>query len=165
MNVIIETERLAIEPLQISDKLFILKLLNTEGWLTNIGYRNVNNAEDASMYIQKILDNTNYFCHVFKLKQTQEPLGIVTFIFRDNQKHPDIGFAMLPEYEKKGYAYEATKGYLNEIVRKGRFEKILGITSPANTNSQRLLEKLGLNFQEKSIQENAELLIYSLPLK
>ena len=117
------------------------------------------------MYIQKILDNTNYFCHVFKLKQTQEPLGIVTFIFRDNQKHPDIGFAMLPEYEKKGYAYEATKGYLNEIVRKGRFEKILGITSPANTNSQRLLEKLGLNFQEKSIQENAELLIYSLPLK
>ena len=165
MNTSLETERTWIRPLELKDKNFILKLLNTQGWLKYIGDRNVKNSNDAEIYIQKILDNTKYSYHVFELKETHQAIGIITFLYRDNLEFPDLGFAMLPEFEKKGYAYEACKKYLNEIIRKNHLTQINAITLPSNTNSIQLIEKLGLEF-EKEISENSEkLYLYSIRVK
>jgi RimJ/RimL family protein N-acetyltransferase len=115
MYVHLETERLSLRPLNLEDSEFIVRLLNTEGWLSFIGDRNVRNPQDAKGYIEKILSNPKYFYNVIELKEAGHPIGIVTFLERDNQKYPDIGFALLPEYEKKGYAFEACERYLNEL--------------------------------------------------
>jgi RimJ/RimL family protein N-acetyltransferase len=160
----IETERLFIRPITTSDKSFILKLLNTQGWLKFIGDRKVRDEIDAEKYIQNILDNKNYFYSVFERKYDREPLGIITFLYRDNQQFPDIGFAMLPEFDKKGYASEAAKKYLEEIVNDKKVNKVIAITLPDNSKSIRLLERLGLKY-ENEIQNNSELLhLYSLTL-
>lgn len=164
MFITLETERLFVEPLKMEDNNFILELLNSKGWLKYIGDRNVKNEEDASKYIQKTLDNANYFCSILKLKSTRQPIGILTFIIRENQKYPDLGFAMLPTFEKKGYAFEASSRYLVEIIKSRKFDKILGITMAENENSIKLLEKLGLKFQEKRVEENEEISIYGMPL-
>ena len=63
---------------------------------------------------------------------------------------------MLPEYEKKGYAFEAANNYLMEL-NKNQIGKIIAITKPDNKNSITLLKKLGLVF-EKSYSENDEIL-------
>jgi len=58
----------------------------------------------------------------------------------------DIGFAFLPAYENKGYAFESA----NEIKRAGievfGISSISAITTKDNVASQKLLEKLGLKF-------------------
>ena len=110
----IETERLIIRPIRIGDAEFIKALVNSDGWLKFIGDRNVSNKDDALRYIQKILDNENYYYSVFELKESGEAIGIVTFLKRDDEKFPDIGFAILPEYEKMGYAFEASYAYLEK---------------------------------------------------
>jgi RimJ/RimL family protein N-acetyltransferase len=100
--------------------------------------------------------NNKFFYSVFEIKETNTPIGIVTFLYRENKNYPDIGFAMLPQYEKKGYAFEAANNYLKEL-NKNQGGKIIAITKPDNENSITLLKKLGLVF-EKSYCENDEIL-------
>ena len=156
MNLNLETERLYMRPLMIKDVDFIIQLLNSKGWIQFIGDRNVKDIKAANEYIQRILLNKKYFYTVFEIKETNMPIGIVTFLYRENKNYPDIGFAMLPQYEKKGYAFEAANNYLKEL-NKNQVGKIIAITKPDNENSITLLKKLGLVF-EKSYSENDEIL-------
>jgi RimJ/RimL family protein N-acetyltransferase len=160
MNVSIETERLNIRPLRIEDADFIIQLLNTKGWLQFIGDRNVKDAQSANEYIQRILSNNKFFYNVFEIKETNTPIGIVTFLYRENYDSPDIGFAMLSQYEKRGYAFEATKKYLVKLIE-NNICKIIAITKPENKNSIRLLIKLGLHFEKTFLENNEELEMYS----
>ena len=160
----IETERLLIRPIKITDKDFIFDLLNSKGWLQFIGDRKVTNINEAEKYIQKIIDNKNYFYNVFELKETKQQAGIITFLYRDNHQFPDIGFAMLPEFENKGYATEATKKYLKEIIDEKQINKIIAITLPDNLKSIRLIERLGFRYEDKFKDKSETLNLYSLVL-
>lgn len=155
MYIEIETERLVLRPLNPADGDFIIQLLNSEGWLNFIGDRNVKNSDNAKQYIEKILGNSKYFYSVFELKNTGQPIGIVTFLERDNQIYPDIGFALLPAFEKRGYTYEACKSYLDAILKTNKFENIIAITFSNNTKSISLLTKLGLTY-ELDYEENGK---------
>ncbi|MBI2730086.1 MAG: GNAT family N-acetyltransferase [Sphingobacteriales bacterium] len=148
-----ETERLVIEPITLNDNLFILELLNTEGWIKFIGDRNVHSPEDATQYIQRILNNPKFNYFVFRLKENNIPIGLVTFLQRDDLDYPDIGFAMLPAYSKKGFSYEASKKVMDEIINSGKHEKVLAITLKDNYQSIRLLEKLGLSREGEKIKD------------
>jgi len=160
----IETERLSIRPIRIADKGFILHLLNTKEWLQFIGDRKVKNNTDAEKYIQNILDNKHFFCSVFELKETKTPIGIITFLYRDNQVFPDIGFAILPQFNKKGYTFEATKKYLEEMIKEKKVNKIIAITLPENINSIRLIKKLGLTYEYQFTDQSEVLHLYALLL-
>lgn len=164
MNVNLETERLNIRPLMIQDAEFIIELLNSKGWLQFIGDRNVKDTESANVYIQKILSNNKFFYNVFEIKDTNTPIGIVTFLYRENYDCPDIGFAMLPQFEKKGYAIEATSHYLKELDR-NKIGKIIAIAKSDNSNSLKLLGKLGMTFEKTYIENDEKLNIYSRLIK
>jgi [ribosomal protein S5]-alanine N-acetyltransferase len=154
------TDRLLIEPLSESDNAFILELVNTDGWIKNIGNRNVNNQMDAIAYIQKINENKNVTYWTVKLKATNEAIGIITFIKRDYLEHNDIGFAFLPNFANKGYAFEATQKVLSFLVQGNNFSYILATTIPENISSISLLKKLGLQFDKTIEIENEILHIY-----
>jgi [ribosomal protein S5]-alanine N-acetyltransferase len=162
MYVQIETERLKIRPISINDGEFMLKLMNTEGWLQFIGDRNVQNAHDAQLYVQKILANPRFFYSVFELKTNQRAIGIVSFLEREQQKHPDIGFAILPQFAAKGYTFEACRSYLDFIISLDKYENIIGITSAANQPSIALLTKLGLRYSQSQPEKDIILSTYSL---
>ncbi len=139
-----------------------MQLVNSEGWLRFIGNRNISNTIDAKKYIQKILDNTKIFYNVFELKELQKAIGIVTFLEREGERFPDIGFALLPEFEKNGYTIEASKAYLKEIDTLNEYENIIAITLPDNQKSIRVLRKLGLKYQGDYKKEDETLSYHSL---
>ena len=160
----IETERLIIRPIKITDSRLIFDLLNSEGWLKFIGDRNVKTIIEAENYIQNILDKKNFFYSIIELKATQQSVGIITFLYRDNQQFPDIGFAILPEFEKKGYAFEAAKKYLEEIANEKQTHKVIAITLPDNSKSIKLIERLGLSCEGQYPDKSEVLLLYSMTL-
>lgn len=161
MLYLMETKRLRIKQLALSDDLFMMELMNSTGWITFIGDRNIQTQTDAVNYIHKIQGNNNYTCLVFALKETETPIGIVTIIKRDNLEHHDIGFALLPQYGKLGYAFEASKKVLDALLKSQLHSKILAITVKDNDKSISLLEKLGLNFIEEKTEDNEVMLVYS----
>lgn len=156
------TQRLLLTELTLGDAEFILELVNTPEWIQYIGNRNINSQEDATAYIQKIIDDpaTNYW--IVKIQDQRIPIGIITFIKREYLQHHDIGFAFLSQHTKQGYAYEATTAVLSAVLKDPAHAQILATTVKENTNSIQLLKKLGFRFSKKVKSENITLLVYSL---
>jgi len=159
-----QTKRLILHEVSVHDEAFIRELVNTSEWLKFIGDRNIRTPEDAQLYIQNIICNPNIYYWIVRLKIENISIGIVTFIKRDYLKHYDIGFALLPKYTKKGYAYEATTVVLNDAILNSSHTHISALTIKENTDSIKLLEKLGLSFEEE-IQQGSNLVsIFSAPV-
>jgi ribosomal-protein-alanine N-acetyltransferase len=167
MHLNLETNRLIIRPISIDDNGFIWKLVNTEGWLKYIGDRNVNNDQDAKIYIQKILDREGegWYYGVFENKHTKIAMGIVTFLQRETQAYPDLGFATLPEFEGFGYTLEASQAFLDNLLSDHHdLSKIIAITKSDNLRSINLIKKLGFEFFDTDAMDH-QLSIYMISKK
>ena len=158
----LSTGRLLIENITLNDNEFIFELLNSEGWLKFIGNRNVASGEEAKAYIQKIIDNPNVHYWIVKLKSGQAAIGIITFIKRDYLEFHDIGFAFLPVFSKKGYAYEATQTVLDNVIQTNDTTNILATTLSGNIPSIKLLQKLGFSYQSDIQHDNVKLCLYGI---
>ncbi len=161
MQDVFSTDRLTLDKLSTDDAVFISRLVNTAGWIRFIGNRNVNNHADAEAYIRRILENTAITYWVVRLRERDEPVGVVTFIKRVYLSHHDIGFAFLPEHNGKGYAFEAASTVMNSAVNDFSHSTILATTMKENIQSIALLKKLGLQFEKEILVENETLLVYS----
>jgi RimJ/RimL family protein N-acetyltransferase len=159
-----ETERLLLKELHPDNAVFMKELVNTQGWIRFIGERNVATIEDSLKYIQKILNNPNVTYWVIYLKQEGTAIGIISFIKRDYLDHHDIGFALLPQFEKKGYALEAANEVLTQVSMIGNHTRILATVLKENTGSIMLLGKLGLIFEKQIDVDGETLLLYGTDL-
>lgn len=150
---IIETQRLQIQEVNKNDTQFIFDLLNSPGWIQHIGNRGIRTLTDAEAYIQSPLaqsyEKDGFGLYKMVLKEEQKPIGLCGLIDRSDLPHVDIGFAILPQYQGKGYTFEAAKATMEHGQSKLGLEVIWGITGPSNIKSQKLLEKLGLKFLKK----------------
>ncbi len=143
-----ETERLIIRPTLESDSKFIFKLLNTPKWVQYIGDRNIRNDEDAKVYIREKmipqLERLGYSNYTLIRKTDNQKIGTCGLYDREGIEGIDIGYAFLPEYEKKGYAFEASNKLKEAAFKEFDIKIICAITRKDNISSQQLLEKLGL---------------------
>ena len=148
---VFETERLALRELRESDANFILQLVNEPSWLRYIGDKGIRTAAAAEEYIRtgpvSMYARCGYGLWLVELKEGAVPIGICGLIKRDVLEDVDIGFAFLPAYWRKGYAFESAAGtvkYGKEVVG---LTRLVAIMSPDNYPSHCLLEKLGFRFE------------------
>ena len=109
-------------------------------------------------YILWIQQNKAFYYHVIRFKDSFEPIGVVTLLHRNGQPAPDLGFALLPDYEGQGYAFEACAAYLQKLKEERTLGVVLAIAMPANEKSLKLLGRLGFSF-EKEMEEAGEALV------
>lgn len=162
MQTSISTDRLSIDPITSVDNNFVLKLVNSKGWIEFIGDKNIRSPEDSSSYIQRIIDNPKIDYWIVRIKGNNAPIGIITLIKRDYLAHYDIGFAFLPAYANNGYAHEATKAVLYNVTHSPDHSHILGITNPNNISAIKLLKKLGLKFENEIEVEDTKMQVYGV---
>ncbi|HHH54289.1 MAG TPA: N-acetyltransferase [Bacteroidetes bacterium] len=166
-----ETERLILKPTSESDSEFILKLVNTPKWLKYIGDRNIKTVENARDYIKEKmipqLERLGYANYTVIRKQDNQKIGTCGLYDRKGLNGIDIGFAFLPEYEKKGFAFEASNKLKEVAFSEFNIKVISAFTTKDNISSQKLLEKLGLKFigTTKIPNDDEELLQYKIEYK
>ena len=148
---ILETDRLCLRQLMLTDAGFILELVNEPAWLRFIGDRGIRTLDDARNYIATgPLDSYQRFgfgLYLVELKSDHIPLGICGLIKREALPNVDLGFALLPRFWGHGYALEAAKAVLTLAHGTLGLRRVVAITNPDNTRSIRVLEKLGLRFE------------------
>jgi len=154
------TGRLKLEILNLDDYDFLISLVNSKGWLENIGDRNIHSKEDAVEYINKILTTGNFIYWVVKIKDVNTPIGIISFLKRSYLENFDIGFAFLPNFSSKGYAFEAANEVLKMLSGLREFNVVLATTLFSNKKSIKLLSRLGFTFEKGIEIENEKLHIY-----
>ena len=166
-----ETERLIIRPTSENDAEFILQLLNTPKWIKYIGDRNIKTVDKAKEYIKEKmipqLERLGYSNYTLFRKEDNQKIGSCGLYDRDGLEGIDIGFAFLPDYEKKGFAFEASNRLKDAAFNELGIEIISAITTKENISSQQLLEKLGLklNGTTKLPNDDEELLFYKIEKK
>lgn len=164
---VLDTERLELYLITSADAPFYIKLFNSPGWLKYIGDRNIHTLEEAEAYIEQHYISSytanGYGSYAVRLKKTGETIGTCGLYQRESLEHPDIGFAFLPDFEGKGYGYESAAAVMNYAKNTLGIQKILGFTTHYNTNSIKLLKKLGLAAAGTFTFENdpEELLLFS----
>lgn len=162
-----ETERLHIRPTEVSDAVFILELVNTPKWFKYIGDRNVKSIGDAKEYIKNKmlpqLEKLGYSNYTVIRKSDNMKIGTCGLYDREGLNGIDLGFAFLPKYEKKGYAYESVRKLKEVAVTEFKLSEINAITNKDNKRSQILLEKIGLKFEKmiKFPNEDMEVMYYT----
>ncbi len=145
-----ETERLYIKPTTSEDAKFIFELMNSPKWLTYIGDRAVNSIDDAKAYIaEKMtpqLARLGFATYTVIRKTDDQKIGSVGLYDRDGLDGIDIGFAFLPKYEQKGYAFESASKLKSIAFEHFKINKLNAITVSENVSSQKLIEKLGFTY-------------------
>jgi [ribosomal protein S5]-alanine N-acetyltransferase len=148
---VLETTRLILRRLTLDDAEFIFRLVNDPSWLRFIGDKNVHNLDDARRYLREgpldMYQRYGFGMYRVQERATGTPAGMCGLIKRDTLPDADVGYAFLPEFRGKGYAYEAAAAVLDHGNRAFGLRRILAITTPTNEASIRVLEKAGMKFE------------------
>jgi len=141
-----ETERLILRPTGLEDAALVLELLNTPKWLKFIGDRNVKSLEEAQKYIKNRmlpqLERLGYSNYTLVKKSDGTLIGTCGLYDREGLEGIDIGFALLPQFEGRGYGFEAARRIKKAAFEDFGIEQLQGITAKENIASQNLLKKL-----------------------
>ena len=167
---VLTSARVAVRDLTMSDAPFIVTLLNDSDFIRNIGDRGVRTETDACEYL-RAGPLASYARHGFGLRAvtpagTDEPMGICGLLKRDTLPHPDLGFAFLPPFRARGYAFEAATLVIDDARARLRVQTVLAIVNPENAASIRLLERLRFRSvgTTRLAGDSPELLLFSADL-
>jgi RimJ/RimL family protein N-acetyltransferase len=153
--------------MEVTDAPFILALLNEPSFLRYIGDKKVRTVEDAEQYILNgpvaSYERHGFGLCLVELKETHTPIGMCGLLKRDELPAADIGFAVMPDFWNKGFAYEAAAAVMNDARERLKLERVLAITNQDNEPSIKLLQKLGLRIERliKMSTDSAELFLLS----
>ena len=151
----IETSRLRLCWLELTDADFIYRLVNDPQWLRYIGDKQVSDLDEARRDIEDgprtMYRQFGFGLNRVALKDSDTPIGICGLLQRDSLPLPDLGFAFLPEYRGQGYAWEAADAIMQHAFLILRQTQVAAIVNPDNHSSIKLLDKLGFRL-DKQIQ-------------
>lgn len=165
---ILETERLKLRRITTYDSPFIIELLNDPSFIKNIGDKKVRTKEDAHKYILNgpvsSYEKFGFGLYLVELKDSGLSIGICGLIKRDNLNDVDVGFAFLPGYWYKGYAFESASAVVEYGRKNFGLKRILGITTPENIPSINVLQKIGLEFESmiKMTEDEPEIKLFAV---
>jgi len=164
----LNTERLLVRGFDTNDAEFILELLNQPSFIQFIGDKGVRSVDDARNYITtgpiESYQRHGFGLYLVELKDRKVPIGMCGVLKRESLPDPDLGFAFLPEYWGKGYAFEAASAALDQARDFFKLARILAITNPDNDASIKLLATLGFQFERvmKLSTDSDEVKLFSL---
>src|SRR5260221_11172053 len=151
MLLVLETERLTLRRIGVSDAGFIRDLLNEPSFLLHIGDKGVRTEDDARRYIQDgpqaSYERFGFGLYLVERKEGGEPIGICGLLKREWLEDVDLGFALQPRFWREGYALEAASAVLAHAHEGLGLRRIVALTSLDNEPSIRLLARLPFRFE------------------
>lgn len=147
---IFETERLWLRPTLEEDTQLIMDVFNTPGALEYIGDRNIRTREDAMTFIAertlRQLRKKTFANYTLIEKRSGAKVGVCGLYDRPGIPYVDLGYALLPEYERRGFAAEASRRLMEAARDEFGLTELAAFTHPENTRSQKTLDNLGFEY-------------------
>ncbi len=147
---VLRTQRLSLRRFELDDAPFMFELVNQRSFKEFIGDKGVATLADARSYIEDgplaAYGERGYGPYMVEDSGNGVPVGMCGLFKRENLEHPDLGFAFLERYFKRGFALESSLGvmqYADEVLG---LPVLTAIVDPGNARSIALIEKLGFGF-------------------
>ena len=119
-------------------------------------------AEQTRDHIQErmppwFFEDMKWYSLAVHLKEETRVMGEVVFRYESRDcRRMEIGYRFHPEYQGKGYAYEAVKVVADELFEVFKIHKMAAYCIRENQPSRRLLEKMGM--KEEGVKRDQQLL-------
>lgn len=152
MNLILETERLIMRPIELSDDKALFALDSNPNVHLYLGNNPVTEMEQVHEYIKSIqnqYEQNGIGRFAVELKDTQEVIGWagLKFITEEDNGHInfyDIGYRLREEFWGKGYALEAAAKWLDHALHTMKVPAVYASAHIDNIGSNKILHKIGL---------------------
>ena len=148
---VIETQRMRLRRLTADDAPFMMRLMNDPAYIEHIGDRGVGTMEKMAAYITDVIGASyeafGYGIYLALARDDGRPVGMAGLVNRPTLEHVDIGFAFARDSWDQGLATEAGLAVIEHAARDFGLRRLVGVVSPANGASIRVLEKLGFRFE------------------
>jgi RimJ/RimL family protein N-acetyltransferase len=149
---ILETTRLRLRQVKESDAEFLVELLNEPAFIRFVADRGVRTRADALKYIADKIEPSyaefGFGFYIVELRENGTAVGMCGLIKRETLDDVDIGFSVLERFRGRGYAFEAAAAVMQYGRDELRLPRVIGLSAPDNQSSIRLLQKLGLRYEE-----------------
>ncbi len=163
MNLILETPRLLLRPLVLTDADAMFKMDNNPNIHKYLWQNPTQTIEETRAIIQMIQqqyidNNIGRFATI--LKETGEFIGWTGIKFitdppvNGNVNFYDYGYRLDEPFWAKGYATEATKTWLDYAFNEMKIDKMNAYTHSENGASNHILQKSGMQFVEDYYDEH-----------
>ncbi|RKU46378.1 hypothetical protein DL546_004003 [Coniochaeta pulveracea] len=145
----------------------LVELYNTPEYLANNGKTSITTREAARKTIagryREEHARNGFGIYLVSLKGDHQaedklasstPIGTVSMMKGQEPNcyaAPDLGFAMLSEHMRKGYAKEASQALINWYETERGVKDVLGLHDPKNTASSAVFRSLG--FRDRGLRE------------
>lgn len=114
--------------------------------------------EYTRSYIKNAYNFYGYGTWIIERKTDKKVIGRVGFNLRDGYEEVELGFVIMEEEQRKGYAYECCMAVLELGKEEYEFEKVQALVKEGNTASIALCNKLGFELEGKVQVEGEEYL-------
>ncbi len=149
MKVILETSRLILRQFTETDASFVWQLNTAPGVLQFIPESIPGSFEDAEIMLTEIIlpqyKNSLGRWAVY-LKENNKFIGWCGFKRMIENNEIDLGYRFIPPAWGNGYATEAAKATLEYGLNTLKLKKIIAHAHADNIASQKILEKIGMQF-------------------
>ena len=157
MNLILETDRLLLRPLELTDAddMFAMDS-NPEvhKYLWQTPALHIDEVIKVIEYVRSQYEKNNIGRFATIVKETNEFIGWTGIKFVDdhvengNTNFYDYGYRLNENFWNKGYATEASKAWLDYGFNQMKIDKMNAYTHSENGASNHILEKVGMKLME-----------------
>lgn len=163
MNSKLETERLILRPLELSDvdDMFAMDSNpNVHLYLGNIPLKTKEESLGYLKNIQNQYKENGIGRFAMIKKDSNEFIGWcgLKFITEEENNHShfyEIGYRLKEEFWEKGYAYEAAKAWYEYAFNVLKVDTLYASAHIDNKGSRRILEKIGLQLKNEYVWNNS----------
>ena len=157
MNLVIETNRLILRPLELSDaeEMFAMdKNPEVHKYLWQTPAQHIDEVIKVIDYVRSQYEKNNIGRFATIVKETNEFIGWTGIKFVDdhvengNTNFYDYGYRLNENFWNKGYATEASKAWLDYGFNQMKIDKMNAYTHSENGASNHILEKVGMKLME-----------------
>jgi len=137
----LETDRLVLRPLTEDDFDRMYLLQSNPEVMRYIGMGKARTKKEARKVFELFLNHQKKwgfsFCTAFEKESGSLIgfIGVVHLALDDNNPEIEVGYWLLPEFWKKGYATEGAKACIKWAFNHLSIEKVVGVTHPDNLAS------------------------------
>jgi RimJ/RimL family protein N-acetyltransferase len=160
MKIILETPRLILRQFTEADALLIVQLNNEPGVLKYIPETAPETEEQALKIIVDIIlpqYKKNFGRWAVHVKDTNEFIGWCGLKWLKESDEIDLGYRFKPDAWGKGYATEAAGYTLAYGHEKLKLKKIIAHAHADNIGSQKVLEKIGMQYVGEGMEDGMPL--------
>jgi len=166
MNLTLETDRLLLRPLEISDAEAMFAMDNNplvHKYLWQNPTQEISETIKIIEYVQKQYDENNIGRFATILKETGEFIGwtgikyINDHVENGNTNFYDYGYRLDEKFWNKGYATEASHAWLDYGFNQMNIDIMNAYTHSENGASNHILQKVGMNFVEDYLDKEGVL--------